>query len=81
MSATANKMPAIPNASAVTSWDVVEGSDTLANAVVEMRKDTRQFARRQRTWLRAVEEAVWMDPTAPKAIYARVAEFLGSPTR
>lgn len=55
---------------------VVEGSDTLVNAVVAMQKDTRQFARRQRTWLRGVAEAEWMDPTEPDAIYSRVEAFL-----
>ena len=33
---------------------VAEGSDILANAVVEMQRDTLRFARRQRTWLRGV---------------------------
>jgi tRNA dimethylallyltransferase len=55
---------------------VAEGIDTLVNAVLAMQKDTRQFARRQRTWLRGVAEAEWMDPTEPDAVYARVEDFL-----
>jgi len=55
---------------------VVDGSDTLANALVAMRKDTRQFARRQRTWLRAVPEAEWVDPRDCDAIFARVEAFV-----
>jgi tRNA A37 N6-isopentenylltransferase MiaA len=42
-----------------------------------MQRDTRRFARRQRTWLRAVPEAEWFDPTEPAAIFERVDAFLG----
>jgi tRNA dimethylallyltransferase len=55
---------------------VADGVDTLAHALVEMQKDTRRFARRQRTWLRKVEGVVWMDPRDPEAVLARVASFL-----
>ncbi len=41
---------------------VAEGRDTLANAQVAMERDTRRFARRQRTWLRGVPEALWLKP-------------------
>ena len=60
---------------------VVDGLDTLANAVVAMQKDTRQFARRQRTWLRAVREAEWVDPRALYAVLTRVEQFLADPER
>lgn len=55
---------------------VVEGADTLANALQGMQRDTRQFARRQRTWFRSVAEAVWLDPTDLAAIESRVRAFL-----
>jgi tRNA dimethylallyltransferase len=55
---------------------VVAGSDTLANALAAMQRDTRQLARRQRTWFRAVRDAVWEHPDAREAIAARVARFL-----
>ena len=55
---------------------VVDGSDTLANAVVEMRRDTCRFARRQRTWLRGVPGVEWFDPARRDAIYQRVESFL-----
>jgi tRNA dimethylallyltransferase len=55
---------------------VVDGADTLVNALRAMKVDTRRFARRQRTWLRAVPEAVWFDPRAVKAIFERVEGFL-----
>lgn len=58
---------------------VVDGSDTLANALVAMQADTRRFARRQRTWLRRVENVQWLDPRNPTdAVFERVARFLAS---
>jgi len=55
---------------------VIDGSDTLRNVLAQMQRDTRQFARRQRTWFRAVKDAVWVDPADVAGIEARVAEFL-----
>jgi len=55
---------------------VADGRDTLANALPAMQTDTRRFARRQRTWLRKVEEAVWCDPREPDGVLARVDRFL-----
>lgn len=55
---------------------VVDGSDTLANAFVAMQRDTRHFARRQRTWFRSVAEAIWVDPDDRTAIADRIAAFL-----
>lgn len=60
---------------------VVEGSDTLVNALEAMRRDTRRYARRQRTWLRKVPQALWVDPTQPDAIAKRVEEFLADQPR
>jgi len=55
---------------------VVDGEDTLANALVAMKADTRRFARRQRTWLRKVQDVVWVDPADREAISDRVRTFL-----
>jgi tRNA dimethylallyltransferase len=55
---------------------VVQGADTLRNALAAMQRDTRRFARRQRTWLRGVHETRWFDPAAREAIFAEVEEFL-----
>jgi tRNA A37 N6-isopentenylltransferase MiaA len=41
-----------------------------------MRRDTRRFARRQRTWCRGVPEAVWVRPDDGAEIAKRVEEFL-----
>lgn len=57
---------------------VVDGSDTLANALDGMRRDTRRFARRQRTWFRGVPDAEWMHPEEGLALEKRVAEFLAA---
>ncbi len=55
---------------------VVDGADTLANALAAMTEDTRQFARRQRTWIRAVSEVEQFDPADREAIFACVERFL-----
>jgi len=55
---------------------VVDGSDTLANALEAMKRDTHRFARRQRTWLRGVPDAVWMDPRRPDEVLRAVEAFL-----
>jgi len=60
---------------------VVQGADTLANALVEMQRDTRRFARRQRTWLRRVPEAVWVDASDGGDIAKRVEAFLEASAR
>lgn len=55
---------------------VVDGADTLANALEAMIRDTRQFARRQRTWIRAVADVHTYDPADRDAIFAHVERFL-----
>jgi tRNA dimethylallyltransferase len=55
---------------------VVDGRDTLANALRVMQRDTRRFARRQRTWLRKVPDTVGFDPADSEAIFARIEAFL-----
>jgi len=55
---------------------VADGSDILTNAVESLKADTRRFARRQRTWVRAIEGVHWHDPSDSEAIFARVGAFL-----
>ena len=57
---------------------VMQGSDTLANALEAMRRDTRHFARRQLTWLRRVPDVTWVDPAHAGAIAELVAAFLSA---
>ncbi len=56
---------------------VIEGSETLRNVLAALQRDTRQFARRQRTWFRSVPDAVWVHPDDGAGIEARVRAFLG----
>ena len=55
---------------------VIDGADTLANVLSEMQRDTRHFARRQRTWLRSLDDAVWMHPDDEEGLRKRVEIFL-----
>jgi len=57
---------------------VVDGADTLVNALEGIEIDTRRFARRQRTWLRAVPDVHWHDPSDVAGIFRRVEAFLRS---
>lgn len=57
---------------------VVDGSDTLVNAVAAMKLDTRRFARRQRTWLRALPEVRWFHPSDGAAIRTQIEGFLAA---
>ena len=55
---------------------VVDGHETLAGALEPMKRDTRRFARRQRTWLRGVRDVEWLPPEPLEALALRVKEFL-----
>jgi tRNA dimethylallyltransferase len=55
---------------------VVDGSDTLVNALAAIKTDTRRFARRQRTWLRAVPDLRWCEPADADQISEQVERFL-----
>ncbi len=55
---------------------VIDGQATLADVLEAMKRDTRQFARRQRTWFRGEAGVEWMDPANTGAIAARVEAFL-----
>jgi tRNA dimethylallyltransferase len=55
---------------------VLEGSATLADALREMQRDTRRFARRQRTWLRKIPQAIGLDPADRAQIDRCVSAFL-----
>jgi tRNA dimethylallyltransferase len=55
---------------------VVDGADTLANALEVMRRDTRRFARRQRTWLRKVADVRWQKPDEAQLILDTIESFM-----
>ena len=54
----------------------MDGAETLVGALRSMQTDTRRFARRQRTWLRAIPDVHWHDPGDAPAIFDRVDAFL-----
>jgi tRNA dimethylallyltransferase len=60
---------------------VIEGRDTLTHVLEQMQRDTRQFARRQRTWFRGVPDADWVHPDDWDGIEARVAAFFAADAR
>ncbi len=45
---------------------VIEGRETLAHVLEEVKRDTRQFARRQRTWLRGESGGRVVPPRGPR---------------
>lgn len=55
---------------------VAEGIDTLTNALESMQRDTRRFARRQRTWIRGVREAIVLHPDDEDSLVRCVEGFL-----
>jgi tRNA dimethylallyltransferase len=57
---------------------VIEGQGTLADVLPVLKRDTRQFARRQRTWFRAQAGVRWMDPADRAALAASVERFLAT---
>jgi tRNA dimethylallyltransferase len=58
---------------------VVDGANTLSNALEVMQRDTRRFARRQRTWLRKVPAVRWLDPDDLPSVLKTVERFLSDP--
>lgn len=57
---------------------VIQGADTLRNVREAMLRDTLRFARRQRTWFRAVSGAVWMHPADDLGVVKHVEPFLAA---
>jgi tRNA dimethylallyltransferase len=58
---------------------VAQGLDTLTNALEAMQRDTRRFARRQRTWLRGVADLVTLHPDDEDSLVHRVETFVAGP--
>jgi len=55
----------------------LRGEIDRATAIERMRLATRQYAKRQRTWFRALEGATWLDGgEPPTAVLARSRDFL-----
>jgi tRNA dimethylallyltransferase len=57
----------------------LEGSSTMEEALVEFKRDTRNYAKRQITWFRADPDVVWLSPEDTEGIVRRVRAFAGKP--
>ncbi|MDP3858053.1 MAG: tRNA (adenosine(37)-N6)-dimethylallyltransferase MiaA [Stagnimonas sp.] len=71
--------PALPAIRAVgyrQLWEHLDGRGSLSEAVERGVVATRQYAKRQITWLRSEADTEWIDPRAGGAALARVVERL-----
>lgn len=71
--------PALPSIRAVgyrQLWEHLDGHGSLSEAVERGVVATRQYAKRQITWLRSEADTEWIDPRAGGAALARVVERL-----
>jgi tRNA dimethylallyltransferase len=57
---------------------VLDGQESLAGVRASMVRDTKQYARRQRTWFRRVDGAFWIASGQRRALRDRVAAFLAA---
>ncbi|NNL84798.1 MAG: tRNA (adenosine(37)-N6)-dimethylallyltransferase MiaA [Myxococcales bacterium] len=57
---------------------VLDGQESLAGVRASMVRDTKQYARRQRTWFRHVDGACWIVSGQRSALRDRVAAFLAA---
>jgi tRNA dimethylallyltransferase len=56
------------------------GEWSLNEAVSQLKRDTRRYAKRQLTWFRGDPEMLWMDPENLKIMTQKIREFIGGPT-
>ncbi|MGQ9729646.1 MAG: tRNA (adenosine(37)-N6)-dimethylallyltransferase MiaA [Candidatus Zipacnadales bacterium] len=55
--------------------EYLEGRSSQAQAVALLKRDTRRYAKRQLTWFRGIQQAVWVDLSAAEA-HQRVSKLL-----
>ena len=55
---------------------VLDGRQTLSDALAEMKQETRRFAKRQITWFRRDQEIVWFHPQQKPVIIESAKKFL-----
>ncbi|HEY8131508.1 MAG TPA: tRNA (adenosine(37)-N6)-dimethylallyltransferase MiaA [Thermoanaerobaculia bacterium] len=55
---------------------VIGGEMTAEEAIVETRRRTRAYAKRQMTWLRAERNVHWLDAADPEAVYADALQLI-----
>ncbi len=56
--------------------DVLDGSTTLPEAVERIKRDSRHYAKRQITWFKREEEAVWLDRNDFGGSAVNIAEYI-----
>lgn len=52
----------------------LDGKMTFEACLEQMKRDTKQYAKRQMTWFRAMKEIQWIDPTIPTEIETKFKE-------
>jgi len=55
---------------------MLEGRGSLKEAVVEIKKDTRRYAKRQLTWFKADPEVCWFQPSQVEEMQALLRNFV-----
>ena len=58
---------------------VIEGGNTLSEAIAETSRRTRQYAKRQMTWLRAERNVQWIDATNPDSMFDDAIRLIKEP--
>lgn len=58
------------------AWACLEGECTQQEFITAAVSATRGLAKRQMTWLRAMPEATWLDPSAPRQAVAQLRQHL-----
>jgi tRNA dimethylallyltransferase len=56
----------------------LKGALSLGDAVARMKRDTRNYAKRQLTWFRADGEMIWLHPDETERMRKRIEAFLSS---
>ena len=54
----------------------LDGSKTREEAIEEIKRDTRHYAKRQMTWFKRNKDIVWFTPTQQQKIITRAQKFL-----
>ncbi len=57
-------------------FDYLDGKRTLAEAITDIKTNTRRYAKRQMTWFRKDPEITWFDPSEPELIRRFLAKHI-----
>ncbi len=72
------QMPAVKGLGYKEIWDYLEGGLSLEEAVYQIKRDTRHFAKRQMTWFRREKDAVFvpLDHREEREVLSEILEYL-----